>query len=391
MKPLFVVGGLYSEANGVARIMRDLAAALGRSGTPVTVYGASCRGRQSIGHIFHPPTQWRSETGLWLGGLSWSPRLKRLLRKDIDEADVIHNHSIWMLPNTYSSQLAKKIGKPVVITAHGALEPWALKHSQWKKRSVGTWFQYRDLHQADCIHVNSKQELESVREFGYRGPIAIIPNGVHLCEFNNLPERSVFERILPTVKGKKIALFMARLHVKKGLENLLLAWSRIHEEFSDWHLVVAGPDCGLESRARQIVNDNQLQQTVSFVGNLQGDSRLAALSAADSFLHPSYSEGFSMGILEALACRLPVLITPGCNFPEAAKCGAAFEVPSDPEGVTLGLRNMLGATEDQRKEMGNAGFELIESRYTWDRVAEATSQLYRWISTRRNQPEFVDD
>ena len=56
-KPLFAVGGLYSLSNGVAWIMRDLAAALGRAGSPVDVYGAECwgRGADSVGSIFESP------------------------------------------------------------------------------------------------------------------------------------------------------------------------------------------------------------------------------------------------------------------------------------------------------------------------------------------------
>ncbi len=135
MKPVFVVGGLYSLANGVAWIMRDLAAALGRAGSPVTVCAADCYGRglASIGHVFEPPSRWVSAKGLWLGGLSWSPALKRQMGRTVSEADLIHNHSLWMLPNSYGSRAARRQHKPVVITAHGALEPWALEHSGWKK------------------------------------------------------------------------------------------------------------------------------------------------------------------------------------------------------------------------------------------------------------------
>src|SRR5262245_5774296 len=90
LKAIFVVGGLYSLANGVAWIMRDLAAALGRAGASVNVYAADCwgRGAPSVGHIFEPPSRWITAKGLWLGGLSWSPGLKPLLREAIAGSDV---------------------------------------------------------------------------------------------------------------------------------------------------------------------------------------------------------------------------------------------------------------------------------------------------------------
>src|SRR5262245_60952191 len=104
--------------------MRDLAAALGRIGAPVTVCAADCTGRKSIGHIFEPPTRWVTAPGRWLGGLSWSQKLKPILEHEIARADVVHNHSVWMLPTSYACRVAKRLDKPVVFTAHGTLEPW---------------------------------------------------------------------------------------------------------------------------------------------------------------------------------------------------------------------------------------------------------------------------
>jgi glycosyltransferase involved in cell wall biosynthesis len=391
MKPIFVVGGLYSQANGVARIMRDLASALGRAGSPVTVFGAECLGKESVGHIFELPSGWIAARGFWLGGLSWSPRLKGLLREGIRDADVVHNHSVWMLPNSYSSRIAGSNNKPVVITAHGALERWALNRSRWKKRLVGRLFQDRDLHTADCLHVNSRQEIEGVRAYGLKCPVAVIPNGIHLPDFVSLPPQGVFREAFPETRDKKIALFMARLHVKKGLDHALRAWSRVHKRFPDWHFVVAGPDRGFERQARQLVKDLALDRAVTFTGNLQGDLRLAALAAAEIFVHPSYSEGFSMAVLEALACRLPTLITPGCNFSEAAETGAAIEVSPDTQGTEAGFVELLSLSDLDRKEMGERGRVLVEAAYTWDGVARQMLDIYRWISLGGERPATVID
>jgi glycosyltransferase involved in cell wall biosynthesis len=391
MKPIFVVGGLYSQTNGVARIMRDLAAAVGRAGSPVTVFGAECFGRNSVGHIFERPSRWIARRGVWLGGLSWSPRLKRLLREGIRDADVVHNHSVWMLPNSYSSRIAGSSNKPVVITAHGTLERWALDHSRWKKRLVGRLFQDHDLHAANCLHVNSRRELEGVRAYGLKSPVAVIPNGIHIPDFEPLPPQSVFREAFPSTRDKKIALFMARLHVKKGLDHTLCAWSRVHMRFSDWHLVVAGPDRGFERQARQRVMEFGLDRSVTFTGNLEGDLRLAALAAAELFVHPSFSEGFSMAVLEALACRLPVLLTPACNFREATEAGAAIEVSPDAQGTAAGLVELLSLSDPERKAMGERGRALVEAGYTWDGVAQQMLTLYRWLCEGGERPDTLID
>jgi glycosyltransferase involved in cell wall biosynthesis len=370
-----------------------LAAALGKAGAPVDVYGAECpdRGMRSIGHIFESPSRWIAAPGRWLGGLSWSPRLKRLLRDAIASTDIVHNHSIWMLPNSYATRIARRAGKPVIYTAHGALEPWALANSGWKKKVAGAWFQNADLRNADCIHVNSQAEAEGIRKLGIKCPIAVIPNGVNLDEFNLQQDTEpLFERY-PALRGKRLMLFMARVHEKKGLGHLIPAWGGIANQFPDWHLVIAGPDGGYLATARQLVSEHHLNDRVTFTGMLEGDVKSAARAACELFVQPSFSEGFSMAILEALASAKPVLLTPGCNFPEAARAGAAVEVEADVDGTTKGLRELLACDAARLASRGELGRLLVEERYTWDRVAADTLDLYRWLRDAAIRPDTVTD
>ncbi len=391
IKPLFVVGGLYSLSNGVAWVMRDLAAALGRAGSPVGVYAADCygRGEKSVGHVFEPPTRWVSAKGLWLGGLSWSPGLKSALARDIPQADIIHNHSVWMLPNAYSSAIAHKHNKPVLISSHGTLEPWAWQRSGWKKRLVGKWFQYRDLHRAACIHVFNETEIAGVRQAGFNNPIAIIPNGVHLPDFDRPTNPELFYEKFPQTRGKRLGLFMARVHEKKGLGHLLPAFAKVAAKFPDWHLVIAGPDCGDLERAIRLVNEGRITDRVTFTGGLQGDLKAASRAASEIFLQPSFSEGFSMSIIEALACRLPVLLTPGCNFPQAVEAEAAVSVEPTIEACEHGLTQLFSKSPDELRTMGQRGRALIESRYQWDTIAQETLGLYRWLISGGHTPECV--
>jgi glycosyltransferase involved in cell wall biosynthesis len=296
-----------------------------------------------------------------------------------------------MLPTSYACQIAKRLNKPVVFTAHGTLEPWALAHSGWKKRVAGLAFQNRDLDGAACIHVHSRSEVAGIRTYGLKQPVAIIPNGVDATFLGLLPLRERFERAYPQAVGKRIVLFMGRLHKKKGIELLLCAWPRLASRFNDWVLVVAGPDRGFETPARRLIQELNLAQSVILTGDLQGETKREALGAADVFVLPSFSEGFSMAVLEAMAAGLPVLITPGCNFREATAAGAAIEVEATVESTEAGLRRLLSLGDAERQKMGRSARALIASRYTWDRVAEQTLELYCWLTGRGTRPEFVLD
>jgi glycosyltransferase involved in cell wall biosynthesis len=386
---MFVVGRLYSEASGVTRIMCDLAAALERQRVSVTVYAALQKNMPTGAHLLRPPSKFVAEPGTWLGGLSHSPKLRRIINADMDCFDVVHSHSMWMLPNHYASAAAHRHNKPVVFTAHGVLEPWALARSSWKKRPVAWAWQNQDLRRAACIHVNSTAEVAGIRAYGLTNPIAIVPNGLDLAPFDPMPDKQEFFQKWPQLAGKKIMLFLSRLHPKKGLGHLLDAWKNLAVDHPDWHMVIAGRDDGAEAQTRAAVTAMALDQSITLTGALEGRDKLAALAAADAFVLPSFSEGFSMAILEAMGARLPVLLTPGCNFAEAVRAGAALEVKPDALDTERGIRELLAMTNHQRGSMGERGRLLVEQRFTWDSVATQMMQLYQWMSGGGSPPDFV--
>jgi poly(glycerol-phosphate) alpha-glucosyltransferase len=96
-----------------------------------------------------------------------------------------------------------------------------------------------------------------------------------------------------------------------------------------------------------------------------------------------------MSIIEALACRLPVLLTPGCNFPEAAEAQAAIQVEPNAAAIEEGLRTLLSLSDAARRTMGNQGRRLVEQSYHWDLLAQKTLRLYHWLAHGGPEPEFV--
>jgi glycosyltransferase involved in cell wall biosynthesis len=120
---------------------------------------------------------------------------------------------------------------------------------------------------------------------------------------------------------------------------------------------------------------------VHLVGPLYGDRKHAALRSAACFCLPSRQEGFSIAILEAMACRNPVVISDACHFPEVAEFGAGHVVALDPKELAAALRNVLEDPE-ARQRMGAAGFRLVQSRYTWPKIAERSVLAYQQVIAR---------
>ncbi|HZW33175.1 MAG TPA: glycosyltransferase [Isosphaeraceae bacterium] len=304
-------------------------------------------------------------------------------------AEVVHLHGLWQVQTRRGARVARAARVPYVITAHGMAEPWALRHKYWKKRIYLALVEARNLRRASCLHALSRPEISHLRAIAPWTPVGFIPNGVDLGFAEDLPARSVLEAECPELRGKFVLLFFARLHLKKGLDLLAEALGRIAPGRPDLHVLLAGKDDGSWSPFRDRMEQLGLGRRLTYLGHVAGERARQVWAAADAFVLPSYSEGFSMAILEALACRLPCLITTACHFPELAAAGGAVVVPPDAGAVTGGLRELLERTPRERAELGRRGRRLVEQDYTWDRQAERLAAVYRWLSGGGTPPEAV--
>ncbi len=318
----------------------------------------------------------------------FSPDLKKQLQMQTQSGGIVHSHGLWMYPGLAARECAVKNHCRLIVSPHGMLEPWALNNSSWKKKLAGHFFEYKNLQTADCLHALCAPEAENIRRYGLKNPIAIIPNGVDMEE--SAPSTDAIIKKFPQIKDRRRILFLSRLHPKKGLENLLQAWKKMAPGFKDWQLLIAGSgDPAYEKDLKNFSADLISQNHVVFLGQVNGDDKKQILSAANVFILPSFSEGFSMAILEAAAAGLPVLLTPECNFPELARADAAIEMTTDPVEIEKGLRQILELSDDQRKAMGQRGRELIKKSYTWSAIAGQMCRVYDWLAGTAAMPETV--
>lgn len=324
--------------------------------------------------------------------IGFAPGLYELFESLARQDDIVHSHGQWRYLDFVSAKVARKRNRPHIISIHGMMEPYAWLTSRRKKAVAEKLFQSRALREARVIHALVPKEAEDIRQLGWRNPIALVPNGVDLSSMENLPSRSVFDASLPVAKDRKILLFLARLHPKKGLPHFLPAWKRALElpGAKDWHFVVAGPDeGGHHAELVELVKSLGLESSVSFVGLLQGEAKRAAFGAASAFVLPSHSEGFSMSLLEAMGASLPLLITPGCNFPEAVQAGAALSVDPTEEATFEGLQQLFALSSSQLENMGIRGRALVERDYTWESAAHKMKVVYEWCCGQADKPDWV--
>ncbi|SEI97930.1 Glycosyltransferase involved in cell wall bisynthesis [Dyadobacter koreensis] len=301
------------------------------------------------------------------------------LKKNIQNYDIIHMHGIWHFGSLAPFLIPHNAA--LVITIHGLLDKWAVAHSKWKKDIVTALYQKRILGKADLIQINNTDEEEDViRYLGYRpANMVIVPNGMKVSEYINLPEKGIFRKKHGISSEQQMILFMGRLNIKKGLDLLLPAFKEVYEKLPNAVLILAGPDDGYQSETEEFIRKNNLGERVKLVGMLTDTIKKEALSDADLFVLPSYSEGFSIAVLEAMTSRVPSLVSDRVGFGDyIKKYDAAYLTPLNSNGVAAGLLKIL---QDKKyaDELKNRAFKMVTDNFDITVVANQLLEEYKKI------------
>jgi glycosyltransferase involved in cell wall biosynthesis len=257
------------------------------------------------------------------------------------------------------------------------LEQWEMRNKQLKK-SVYSWlFERPSIARSNCLRALSEREVADYRRYGSRTAIALVPNGIEPLE---RVDTAAFLERFPELKGKSIVLFLGRIHHKKGVLNLLHAWKTVAALRDDAHLVVAGPEYGnTGQKMRQLIEEFKLEPSVTMAGVITGPAKLAALSSAKYFCLPSFSEGLSVAVLEALSIGLPPVITPECNIAGVAASSAGRITSNDSAALADTLISCLDATCSQWQEMSGAARRLARTHYDWNQIGGKMLSVYEWL------------
>jgi glycosyltransferase involved in cell wall biosynthesis len=405
MNSLQITASLTAAGGGISLAVLELSGALMRHGNRVEVAGMADGGKPLGWPAGLAGREYPAQPGF---PLTRSDALQAAIAAS--GAGLFHTHGLWSFPSVAVPSVARRQRMPWVVSPHGMLDAWALHHSRWKKRVASILFERRHLAGSACLHALCAAECNAIRAHGLKNPVAVIPNGVALP--GSARPRSARA-------GRKVLLFLGRLHPKKGLLGLLEAWAGVHGRGGDWQLVIAGWDQGgHEMELKKCCDDLSLPWTngggvdslmgleearsgaasVVFAGPVFGQIKQTVLEQADAFILPSFSEGLPISVLEAWAYGLPVLMTPECNLPEGVPAGAALEIGAG--GARAGTRDRVAAirqslellmemSPEERHAMGAAGRRLVENRFSWPQVARQMTEVYQWVAGGGPKPDTV--
>lgn len=313
-----------------------------------------------------------------------------------EKFDLIQMQSMWEKNYHQMARIARKHNIPYIITPRGMLEPWSLSQKMWKKKLALALYQMKDLKRASCIFTTAEMEAQHVRELGVKVPVSVIPNGI---ETDGYPCRTSIDGV------KKQILFLSRVHVKKGLELLINAFNKLHNEFPEWTVAIVGngePDY-IESLNHKVASLG-LQDCVKILDSVFGEAKVKLYQESSLFCLPSYSENFGMVIAEAMSCGVPAITTNGTPWQllngNCITMGASLDMLGEDkrtgwcidlsvENLEKTLREAMTMNPATLYDMGQRGSKMVNENFNYRSVAQKTKRLYEWIVNGGNKPSFV--
>ena len=374
MRVLHIIGGISRETGGPSRSCQGLVAAECRAGIDAWIWPING------GDPWIPGVR-KCEIGIGVGD-------RCRCTAELKKFDLVHLHGIWDMRLHKVAVMCRKAGVPYVIAPRGMLEPWSLKQKWFKKRIARFLYQDRDLKKAAALHATAKSEAEQFRRLGFKNKIIVSPNGV------NVPEKGLGIRDRGSDSQWR-ALFVSRMHPKKGVLELVESWARVFKEKGKvksekvWTCELVYTMNGEEERAyEQKVKERILALGMSYqdkdgkihsptptlhsnfilTGPLDDEDKWNAYARADLFVLPTYSENFGIVVAEALWAGVPVITTKGTPWKEleGRKCGWWVELSA----LDYALREATATSAIDLHLLGQNGRELVEERYTWNAVCD---------------------
>jgi len=395
MRVLHVITGLWKDTGGPSEVIPAICTGMMDAGADVTLTTLAGDSAQSVDdaaahgvRVLKFPPSFRHT--IW-----YSSELHRHIQQLASEHDIVHIHGIWQFPDWVAAAAARHAGVPYVITPHGSLQPARLKKSSFKKRVSAVLADRAMLNQASCLHATAPDEADAFRRYGYRGPIAMIPNGITQPGPIGSDHRerlvAAFREAFPETQGRRLLLFLSRIEPIKGVTTLAHAWAECARQFPDWHLVVVGPDERSHlQEVKAILREGGVLDRTTITGPLYGERKTAAYLASELFVLPTISENFGLVIGEALSHKLPVITTTGAPWPGIVEHDCGWRITPSQNALVGTLREALPLPRAALAARGDHGAAWIARDFTWEAESRLLLKTYEWLlGSGAGRPDFV--
>lgn len=387
MRILHVIPSLSPTSGGPSFALPAMARAL--SGFDVHVTAATTdddgRGKHlsgiTLGQLT-PKEGWdvlyfRKQTDFYKASLP----LADWLRRHVRQFDAVHVHAVFSFASLAAGRAAAAAGVPYVVRPLGVLNRWGMENRRRFVKALSfRLFDLPMLRKASAMHYTSRMEMEDASRFGLKNLQRVIPIGMDLSPFDSLPQREVFSARFSETASSRNILFLSRVDEKKGIDLLLEAFARIATQRPDIRLVICGSgDTSLTAKLQSQAASLGIAPRVTWAGQVAGELRLAAFSAAEMFVLPSHSENFGIALLEAMAAGLPCVSTDQVALAlDAVRADALLLADREPGAIAAKIETLLDSPQD-RHRLGQSARILSRSEYSLPAMGKALHDMYREV------------
>ena len=307
------------------------------------------------------------------------------IRNDIKGYDIIHIHEHRQTLAIFASYFARKNNIPYVVQAHGSVLPFFQKEGL--KNIFDKVFGFKILHNASCVFALTEVEKEQYLKRGVdEDKIEIVPLGINLDEYENLPDYGKFRSKFNIGENDKLILFVGRIHEIKGLGLLIDSFNDLINQHNENHsledissssikLAIVGPDDGYLVKLEDKIKEYSLEDNVIITGLLYKEEKQEALVDCDLFVMPSKYESFTTSGLEAMACSKPLVLTKNNHIHDWVDGNVGLACDDNKDSLREAIEKVL-FDEDLSLIFARNGQKLIKEKYNWDIINDQILEIY---------------
>ncbi len=307
------------------------------------------------------------------------------LSRVLKDFDIVHVQGLQYFQPLIAALTARKVlGTRAVATAHGFGG-----ESRWWNKKMQRYSMKSILRQFDVLVSISAYVEKRLSLFTGLSPpkVRTIYNGVDTSYFNPSLDATEFRRGIG-LEDDFVILYVGRLAWNKGIPDLIKSIQVVSKKVPNAKLLVCGKG-RMEGELKKQVEALGLERNVRFTGLVPQEDLPLYYASSDIVAAPSIFEPFGLVLLEALAMGKPVVATNVGGIPEVIK---DFETgllvpPHDSSSIAQAIIR-LKEDESLGERLGKRGRELVEGKFSLEKMAEATWSCYKSI-TRLDQSRSV--
>ena len=300
------------------------------------------------------------------------------IQKEKDSIDIIHFHLIWFYDKNIIMKAAKRLGIRTVVTTHGT---YSNPHAYTGVRIVArALYELKYLNMADECHILTREEGTGLRKYGYTGKSFVAYNGY---EPKDMPSENQINRDFfkdYPFHNKTIITMISVLRSDKNIDMILQAISMLPEEKrKELAFVLIGPDNkGNAARFEKLAEELNIKENFYWIGPLYKVDKYNAMLSSDGYIMASDSEGFSMSIIDAMACSLPMILTSGCNMKYLSD--ERFYIMCEPYSSDI-AQAIIEFLElgDKRMSLGEKAYNILYKHLLWNEIVSKIIKNYQRI------------